>query len=178
MPLLPNSVEAKSAPFLARVENVLDQLDTLKARYMNEAKGLRGDIKQIYDDAKDADVPTLALKGLVKWRLLEKKQDAIANTFAAEEVSEYELLVEALGEFSRTELGQAALDLAGGGDGEEDRDLRPRFVVTSDEVPQAKPTRERKAKAAEAPAPGPEEAAALAEIEADGIAAASGATAH
>lgn len=172
MALLPNSVEGKSAPFLARVENVLDQLDTLKARYMNEAKGLRADIKQIYDDAKDADVPTRALKGLVKWRQLAKKQDAIADTIAEDEVSEYELLVEALGDYASTELGQAALDLAGG---EEDEDVRPRFKKTEGE---ALAKRGRKAKA-DAPKESPEEAAALAEIESGGIGGAvSGATAH
>ena len=177
MPLLPNSVEGKSAPFLARVENRLDELDRMKGEYMSACKGVRDEIKDIYTEAKDADVPTRALKGLVQWRLLAKRQDAIADTIAEAEVSEYQLLVEALGEFGGTELGQAALDLAGGGDGgDDDRDLRPRFVVTEDEAPA--PKRARKAAAAEAPAPSPEEAAALAEIDRDGIAAASGAAAH
>jgi uncharacterized protein (UPF0335 family) len=143
MPMLPHSVEGKSAPFLARVENVLDQLNTLKRKYMAECKGLRADIKQIYDDAKDADVPVRALKGLVKYRQLEKKQAAIADTIAEDEVDEYQMLKEALGDFGDTELGQAALDLAGGGD---DEDVRPRFA-REDQTPETKPKRTRKAKA-------------------------------
>lgn len=173
MALLPNSVEGKSAPYLARVENVLSDLETMKSEYMTACKAKRADIREIYKEAKDDDVPVRALRGLVKYRELERKQAALEETIPDEEVSEFQMLVEALGDFGDTELGQAALDLAGGDDGEED--ARPRFKQTEDEAP-AKKTR---AKKAAEPAESPEEREALGEIDRDGIAgAAAGATAH
>lgn len=164
MSLLPNSVEGKSAPYLQRVENVLTELDRMKGEYMAACKAKRDDIKEIYKEAKDDDVPVKALKGLVKYRELARKQKALEETIPDEEVSEFQMLVEALGDFADTELGQAALDLAGGEDGEED--VRPRFKKTEDEAP-AKRSRKQKGDAAGKESP--EEAAALADVEAGGI---------
>lgn len=176
MPLLPNSVEGKSAPFLARVENVLDELERMKGEYMAACKAKRADIKEIYTEAKDAEVPVKALKGLVKYRELERKQAALEEAIPDEEVSEFQILVEALGDFGDTELGQAALNLAGGGE-EGEQDVRPRFA-REDQTPAAK-SKGRKPNSDAAPAPSPEEAEALAEVEAHGIAgAAEAGTAH
>ncbi len=174
--LLPNSVEGKSAPFLARVENRLTELERMKGEYMAACKGVREEIKEIYTEAKDADVPTRALKGLVKYRQLAKKQDAIADTIAEDEVSEFEMLVEALGEFGTTELGQAALDLAADDETRFNQDAAP-LGEEAAKVVGSVSKRGRKPKADAAATTSPEEAAALADIERDGIAAA-GATAH
>lgn len=163
MSLLPNSVEGKSAPYLTRVENVLAELDRMKGEYMAACKAKRDDIKEIYKEAKGDDVPVKALKGLVKHRELARKQAAIEETIPDEEVSEFQMLVEALGDFGETPLGQAALDLAGGDEDEED--VRPRFAKTDGEAP-AKRSRKQKA---DAPKESPEEAAALADVEAGGI---------
>lgn len=159
--LLPNSVEGKSAPYLARVENILADLDRMKGEYMAACKAKREDIKEIYKEAKDDDVPVRALKGLVKYRELERKQSAIEETIPDEEVSEFEMLVEALGDYADTPLGQAALDLAGDGDDGED-DPRPRFKKTEDQPPAPKKGRGKKAAAA---AESDEEREALADID-------------
>lgn len=115
--LLANSVEGKSAPFLQRIENVLAEIESAKGKYMAEAKTRREDIKEIYGEAKDAGVPKKALQGLVRYRELEKKQNAIADGLDIDEQSTFEVLVEALGDFGQTELGQATLDLAKKRDG-------------------------------------------------------------
>jgi uncharacterized protein (UPF0335 family) len=112
MALLANSVEGKAAPYLQRIENILAKMETRKGKYMAECKADREDIKEIYTEAKANGLPAKALKGLVRYRSLEKKQKAIADGLDIDEQSTYEQLVEALGDFAGTALGQATLDLA------------------------------------------------------------------
>lgn len=107
-----NSIEGRAAPFLKRIESLFDDLESERGKYMSAAKGLREDIKSVYDEAKDKGVPVKALKGLVRYRELEKKQKAIGDGLDIDEASSFETLVEALGDFSSTELGQATIDLA------------------------------------------------------------------
>lgn len=162
-----NTIEARAAPFIERVENLKEALASEQGAYMARCKAIRDDIKEVYTEAKDADLPIKALKQIVKYRDLERKQEALAEEMEGDEGAyDYEMLVAALGTLSDTPLGQAALDLNSGG--EDGEDVRPRFRQTEDDAPT--PKRGRKAKAAEPSAASPEEAAALAEIEAGGIA--------
>lgn len=159
-----NTIEARALPFIERVENVEEQIASERGAFMARCKELRGDIKEIYAEVKDADLPVKAIKKIVKRRELERKQLAIDESMKGEEGEyDYEMLVAALGQLSDLPLGQAALDLAGGDEDEED--VRPRFKQTEGEAP-AK--RGRKPKA-DAPKESPEEAAALADVEAGGI---------
>lgn len=180
MSLLPNSIEGRSQPYLARVENVLADLDRMKGEYMAACKAKREDIKEIYKEAKDDDIPVRALKGLVKYRELERRQAELAETIPDEEVSEFEMLVEALGDYADTPLGQAALDLAG--DGDDGDDPRPRFKKTEDQPPAPKKRKPKSPTVEPAQAQSgesDEEREALAEVESKGIAGAvSGAVAH
>lgn len=122
MALAANSVEGKSEKFVARIENLMAEGETAKSVYMSECKQRRGDIKEIYTEAKDAGVPLRALKGLIKYRDLERRQNKIADGFEDDDAAVYENLVEALGE-----LGAAAARAAGypSGDDDDERDLRP-----------------------------------------------------
>lgn len=123
MSLLPNSIEGKAAPFLQRIENTLAEMESAKGKYMVEAKAYRDDIKDIYTEAKDAGVPAKALRGVVKYRALERKQDAIADGLDIDEQSSYEVLVEALGDFGDTELGAATISKAKPRNGKAEPDL-------------------------------------------------------
>ncbi len=107
-----NSVEGKAQPFLTRIENLLGDLDSLRGKYMSDCEVVREDIKEVYAEAKEAGVPTRALKGLVKYRKLERDQDKIADGFDLDEQSAYESLVGALGDFADTALGRAAVSKA------------------------------------------------------------------
>lgn len=109
MTLLPNSIEGKAAPFLQRIENLHADLESKKGSYMAECKTVREDIKLVYGEAKEAGVPAKALRGVVKYRALTRKMDAIADGLDIDEQSSYETLVEALGDFASTELGAAVL---------------------------------------------------------------------
>lgn len=112
MAMLPNSLEGKASPFLARVENLHQDLESERGSYMARAKAIREDIKLVYGEAKEAGVPAKSLRGVVKYRALEKKQRAIGDGLDIDEQSTYEMLVEALGDFSTTELGSAAVSKA------------------------------------------------------------------
>lgn len=159
-----NTIEARALPFIERVENVLAELDSMKGEYMAACKAKRGDIKEIYAEVKDADLPVKAIKKIVKRRELERKQLAIDESMKGEEGEyDYEMLVAALGdlgELGELPLGKAYLDKEFG-----EEDVRPRFKQTDGEAP-AK--RGRKPKA-DAPKESPEEAAALADVESGGI---------
>lgn len=120
MTLAKNSMEGKAEAFLKRIETLNAEAESEKATYMAECKERREDIKQVYTEAKDAGVPTKALKGLVKRRQLMRKADAIPDGLDIDEQSAYSTLVEALGE-----LGMAAARAAGHDvDDDDDRDFR------------------------------------------------------
>lgn len=111
--MLPNSIEGRALPYLQRIEALNADLETERGTYMQRARSLRDDIKEVISEAKEKDsVPVKALKGLVRYRELEKKQKAIGDGLDIDEASTFEQLLEALGDFGATELGQATLDLA------------------------------------------------------------------
>jgi uncharacterized protein (UPF0335 family) len=115
--LAKNSMEGKAEAFLKRIETLNAENDSAKATYMAECKERREDIKQVYTEAKDAGVPSKALKGLVKRRQLMRKADAIPDGLDIDEQSAYSQLVETLGE-----LGMAAARAAGHDVDDEDDD--------------------------------------------------------
>lgn len=95
--------------FLTEIDDTDERLASLKGEYMASCKGPRGDIRAVFDQAKDAGIPVRAFKTLVKNRRLDRK---IANNTArleADDASEYEKLVTDLGDFVDLPLGQAAL---------------------------------------------------------------------
>jgi uncharacterized protein (UPF0335 family) len=113
-------MEGKAEGFLKRIETLMAEAESAKGTYMAECKERREDIKEVYTEAKDAGVPTKALKGLVKKRTLQRKADAIPDGFDIDEAAAYETLCEALGP-----LGAAAAKAAGHDpESDDDRDLR------------------------------------------------------
>ena len=93
-----NTIEGRAQPFLKRIERLLDDLESERGTYMSRCKPLHEDIREVYAEAKDHGVAVKALKGLVKWRELEKKQAGIATDFEdIDEKATFDQLVEALG---------------------------------------------------------------------------------
>jgi uncharacterized protein (UPF0335 family) len=121
--LAENTLEGRAKPFIERVENVMKDLESLKGQYMLECKELRSDIKEIYVEAKDADLSVKALKKTVKYRELERKQSELGDGLEDRDAVDYEALILALGE-----LGQAAADRAGHKPNGDDADVRPDFL--------------------------------------------------
>lgn len=120
-----NSIEGKAEPYLKRIENLLSDLDSMRSKYMSECKEVREDVKEVYQEAKSNGVLVKALRGIVQYRELERKQDAISAGLDIDEASAFEQLVEALGP-----LGKAAAAKAGYATGEDDKDVRPRHAQT------------------------------------------------
>lgn len=104
-----NSIDAKARPFVDRVESILATMESDKGAYMAKCKANRERIKDVVTEAKEAGLPVKPLKGIIKYRTLERKQTKIAASF--DDVAEsaiYQELVDTLGE-----LGAAAAKAAG-----------------------------------------------------------------
>jgi len=160
-----NTIEARALPFLQRIENLFDDIASERGAFMARAKSIRADMKLVYEEAAEADVPKKALRQLVKYRELERKQEALADEMEGEDGAyDYEMLVAALGQLSDLPLGRAALDQAAGEDGEEE-DVRPRFKQTDGEAPAPKGKGRGKKPTATVPAESDEEREALGDID-------------
>jgi uncharacterized protein (UPF0335 family) len=137
-----NNLEGRAAPFVTRIENLLRDLASERGSYMAKCVPIHEDIREVYGEAKENGIAVKALKGLIKWRSLEKKQAAIGDDFAdVDEKAVFDHLVEALGP-----LGFAAAVAAGyrdePDDGADDTDLRPPFLQANDDAVEERPDAE------------------------------------
>jgi uncharacterized protein (UPF0335 family) len=96
------------AAFLKRIENLIGNIEEMRADYQARAKEVREDIKLVYEEARDQGIEVKALRGLVKYRTLERKQDAIPDGLDLSEKAAYDNLIMTLGD-----LGRAAAERAG-----------------------------------------------------------------
>jgi F0F1-type ATP synthase membrane subunit b/b' len=96
--------------FVERIEWRLSDLDKHKAEYKAMAKVIREDIALVIDDARRAGIPKRELKAVVKSRELERRIAAVRDELATVERETFDQIRMALGDFSDTPLGQAALD--------------------------------------------------------------------
>jgi len=105
-----NSIEEIAGPFLEEIEQHMEELESLKGAYMSDCKAVRQKIKDSYVSAKEAGCQVRPLKGLVKWRQLERKKVKIDASFEEDEdeAQIYARLVENL-----VPLGIAAARSAG-----------------------------------------------------------------
>jgi hypothetical protein len=107
-----NTIEGKAAPFLKRVEDFNEQLESLRGSYMQSCKAVRDQVKEVYVEAKENGVAPRPLKGLVKHRQLTRKQEKIvASMRDDDDVAVFQQLIDTLGP-----LGAAAARRRGFGD--------------------------------------------------------------
>lgn len=99
---------------VANIEESYRKLDTERAVYMNKCKSVRAEMKDHYSDAGNLGISKKLLAKIIKERQLERKIDALTADLEPDERSELEMLIEKLGEFGSTPLGQAALAKADG----------------------------------------------------------------
>lgn len=100
--------------FVGRVENLLDDLASERGKYMNACKPIHEDIKEVYVEAKEAGIPTKALKAAVKMREYERKKDAEREKLDSPDQDELDRIRMALGDLEGTPLGDAAVAHAQG----------------------------------------------------------------
>lgn len=104
----PGTNGGNAEAYLGRIEHIFEDLDRLRADYKHECKARREDIRDLYMEARSQGVEVKALKGLVKFRMLARKQQHISDAFDEIEQAAYEDLIDRLGD-----LGRAAAERAG-----------------------------------------------------------------
>lgn len=102
----------KAESFVKRVESIMDEIASERGKYMKRCRELRDDIKDILGEAKASGIPSKALRGILTYRDLEKKQQALSDGLDLDEQSAFEQMIEKLGDFGDTALGRAAIDKA------------------------------------------------------------------
>lgn len=100
--------------YLDRIDNVEEEIASIMGKAMAEAKSLRGDIKEIYGEAKDKGIPVKALKTEHRLRSLDRQKSEIVEGLDDEDRDSLEAIQAALGDFASLPLGGAALARAGG----------------------------------------------------------------
>jgi len=98
--------------FTHAIEKDMDRLATLKGEYMNDCRQIRDSIARTLVEAKDAGIPKREFRLVIRTRALENKLDAIREELEPDERESYDAIRTALGDYSDTPLGQAALDKA------------------------------------------------------------------
>lgn len=94
-----------------------NDLATERGKYMQKCKRIRESMADEYESAGKRGISKKLLKKIVKERDLERKMMAVTAGLEEDEKSEYEMLMEKLGDFANTALGQAAVAAASAGNG-------------------------------------------------------------
>ena len=95
--------------YVQRIEQLHDDIATLQAENAERCQNIREDVKEVYHDAREAGLAIKPLKALIKVRELSRKAHAVRKKLDLDQRAEFEQLVEALGEFAETPLGEAAV---------------------------------------------------------------------
>jgi hypothetical protein len=97
------------AEFLKAIDKADDDLMSLRSSYMSSCKGPRGAIKATMSQAREAGINMTAFRELLTQHREERRQDRRLGELEADDIAAFEEMVEALGEFGDTPLGDAAL---------------------------------------------------------------------
>lgn len=101
----------------AAVRNIEDHFADLaseRGTYMLKCRRIREAMAADYEKAGSRGISKKLLKKIVKERDLERKIEAVTADLEPDERSEYDMLIEKLGEFVNTPLGAAAVAKADG----------------------------------------------------------------
>src|SRR4249920_3192537 len=98
--------------YLGEIDKADGTLLDLKADHMAACKGPHERIRNVMKEARESGVNMAALRTIVAKRRAERALELRLAELEDDEHDEYQTMQEALGEFSETELGQAALGKA------------------------------------------------------------------
>jgi uncharacterized protein (UPF0335 family) len=111
-----NATNGFSAEKLGRIIDQIDRLDdelsTLRGQYMKACQSPRGRIRDVLAVARHDGANLVALREILHKHRQERRQQARIDALEADDQAEYEMMVDALGDYGSTELGQSALDRA------------------------------------------------------------------
>ena len=103
-----NSIEKKSQGYVERIEDIKASIEFEREKFKKACEPYLEDIKEIYAEAKEADIPLKPLRKIIRRRDMERKIAKLPENLDLSEQAIYDGLVEAFGP-----LGQAAADRAG-----------------------------------------------------------------
>ena len=99
-----------------KLETLLKQIDSadaellsLKGEYMQSCAAPRETMAAVFVQAKDAGIAPAAFRALVKNRRLDRLMNNNVDKLEADQRSEYEQMLTALGDFTDLPLGAAAV---------------------------------------------------------------------
>jgi uncharacterized protein (UPF0335 family) len=95
--------------YLEKISKQDDELDTLRADYMNDCKGPRGAIKDIMASARDAGVNMKAFRELLAKHRSDRRHHKRVDAMEADDAAAFDEMISALGDFVDTPLGGAAV---------------------------------------------------------------------
>jgi uncharacterized protein (UPF0335 family) len=98
--------------YLQEIDFADNELDTLRGEYMQKCKGPRSQIKDIMSTVKEDGVNVKAFRAVLADHRSERKQQKLVAGLEADDAQDYEAMLDALGAFSDTPLGEAALSRA------------------------------------------------------------------
>jgi len=96
--------------YLSEIDRHDDELASLKGSYMEQCKRPRAAINEILTTVKDDGVNTVAFRQLLKSHRAERAEDKRIAALDMADRADYEAMMDALGAYADTPLGQAALD--------------------------------------------------------------------
>jgi len=94
--------------YLTEIDRCDDQLDTLRAEYMNDCKPVRGEIADICASAKESGLNMKSFRAILRKHRADRRHDKHLGKLDLADLSDYKSMEEALGDFIDTPLGQAA----------------------------------------------------------------------
>jgi hypothetical protein len=109
----PDDVDVQAA--VKNIEERYQDLASERGTYMLKCRRIREGMANDYEAAGNRGISKKLLKKIIKERDYERKIDALTADLEPDERSELEMLVEKLGAFADTPLGQAAVAKAEGG---------------------------------------------------------------
>ena len=113
------------AGYLEEIDVNDDELDTLRAQYMNSCKGPRGSIAEILATAKEDGVNMKAFREILRKHRADRRHDKRLAALDLADLADFKSLAESLGSFIDTPLGQAAAAAEAAGTDKETTGQRP-----------------------------------------------------
>jgi hypothetical protein len=95
--------------YLAPIDKADEELASLRGEYMADCKGPRASIKNAKKMAKHAGINPAAFNELIETRRAARAKERRLSALEFSDLDDYNAMVEALGEFVDTPLGEAAL---------------------------------------------------------------------
>jgi len=95
---------------VGRIETLHGDLLTERSEYTTRCKGIREDMRLVFNDAEKHGVPRKALKAVINARALEKRAEAAREDLEPDVQDTFDNIRHALGDLADLPLGAAALD--------------------------------------------------------------------